>query len=350
MIIYIIIVTLLFVLGWIIYCNVKKNKPNNPYEKIVSESRTSILEKTQINEQKSCNINIKEDAIEEKNENPNDEKIDNTLPEGNINEIDNCNERTSSAIITTGENDYYKELLQDSRWISLRDSIKRRDDYTCQDCYNTIKINHLEELKDMNLPINQEVLDYIITSFPKLKDMFRDDNTEEEEEIDFETKSCYISRYKLYRYTIYSIFRLGVINGIEYEYPFPPILSSLDPSEVLSGYIKRKDFNNDITGQKLTTRCFYLKGNSTQGKIYITYFYGSIGQPRDKHYLAVITLDEYSIVFPLTGIFLKLEVHHLKYSKTRKPWDVSKDNLITLCHSCHIEAHKEAKKRPISIE
>ena len=359
MLFYILLIVTFFLFWLQKVCNKSiKNTLEEDSEEVKNKTVSSIFDNSQTHTEKISSLtDTRKPIIIETNpdhiryiKTTNDERLEISL---NVNKndltrteiclkSDNDIKNEHLTIITTGENEFYKELLQDSRWISLRDSIKKRDCYTCQNCYNTIKIEHLEKLKNMHLPINQEVMDYIINSFPKLKEMFRDDDTEEEIHFDWE-RSSYIPRYDIYRYDIDSV-NVNIVDLYSGLTTYPPILTSLDPSELLTGHIMYKDFDNNLAEHKFSTRCYYLKGNSTEGEIYISYFYGTIGSYNEKKYSAVLTLDEYSIVFPLTEILL--EVHHLKYSKTGKPWDVSKSNLITLCHSCHMEAHK----RPIPVE
>lgn len=56
----------------------------------------------------------------------------------------------------------------------------------------------------------------------------------------------------------------------------------------------------------------------------------------------MLSYDEYAVVFPLYEQLKSsdLEVHHLRYFSSRNPWDVEDDDLVTLCHSCHVEANK----------
>ena len=65
----------------------------------------------------------------------------------------------------------------------------------------------------------------------------------------------------------------------------------------------------------------------------------------------VLTYNQYSIIFPLYDLDLKaLEVHHKVYKRKGKdkvePWAEEYDDsdLETLCHNCHIEAHKQPIK------
>ncbi len=91
-----------------------------------------------------------------------------------------------------------------------------------------------------------------------------------------------------------------------------------------------------------------IAGNNTNKDLYIHYNSVCLN-PKYKQRVAILTKDELVIVFPIRGIIKcveQLEVHHLKYSKTGYPWDVTLNDLQTLCHSCHIEANKQ----PIPIE
>ena len=42
----------------------------------------------------------------------------------------------------------------------------------------------------------------------------------------------------------------------------------------------------------------------------------------------------------------QLDVHHIRYISGREAWDYDDGDLVTLCHSCHENLHKEETKAP----
>ena len=56
------------------------------------------------------------------------------------------NVKQRNTINTTGENVIYKEKLKDNRWIILSESIKKRDHYCCQRCFNILQLKSIDDL------------------------------------------------------------------------------------------------------------------------------------------------------------------------------------------------------------
>lgn len=87
---------------------------------------------------------------------------------------------------------------------------------------------------------------------------------------------------------------------------------------------------------------------TTHGQILLRSLFRTYGDIYVSEYTVVgqLSLDEYSIFFPLYNLNKfkeQIDVHHLKYGKKEEPWNVPNDDLITLCHSCHMAEHDRLK-------
>ena len=87
-----------------------------------------------------------------------------------------------SSVITSGENEYYKELLWDNRWIQKRDNRKRIDHYVCQNCYNTIKLDNIGEVS--KYVDSSELADIVISAFNEENSLQQNDDETYDAKID----------------------------------------------------------------------------------------------------------------------------------------------------------------------
>lgn len=144
--IFVLLVLLLFIVGYVVITK-KKSKSNVP-----PQSSTPVVDA-------KVNAPVNEPCIDDKiAESPNNAA---TQTEA----ADIVKEPVPSSVITSGENEYYKELLLDSKWIQKRDNRKRIDHYVCQNCYNTIKLDNIDEIsKYVDFP---DVADIVISAFNK---------------------------------------------------------------------------------------------------------------------------------------------------------------------------------------
>lgn len=342
--IFVLLVLLLFIVGYVVITK-KKSKSNVP-----PQSSTPVVDT-------KVNIPIEEPCTENKiAESPNNAATQ-------IEATDIVKEPVpaitqSSSIITSGENEYYKDLLWDSKWIQKRDNRKRIDHYVCQNCYNTIKLNDINEVsKYVDFP---EVADIVISAFNKENSLQQnDDKSLEEQSLDgyklYKVKEMtkYIPKYNIYLNNYHlglfscsqdwkTIALAGHINIISSKN-----LSDNDVNWVGFKSIKCKPFKTKTKNEYKdcdTIFIQYMKGNTTNDAIYLTYCFGYITGVDYNQGVAMLTKNDFAIIFPLYKLNSPetLEVHHKKYSRSHLPWDVKDEDLITLCHSCHMEANKKA--------
>ena len=337
--IFVLLVLLLFIVGYVVITK-KKSKSNVP-----PQSSTPVVDA-------KVNAPVNEPCIDDKiAESPNNAA---TQTEA----ADIVKEPVPSSVITSGENEYYKELLLDSKWIQKRDNRKRIDHYVCQNCYNTIKLNDINEVsKYVDFP---EVADIVISAFNKENSLQQnDDKSLEEQSLDgyklYKVKEMtkYIPKYNIYLNNYHlglfscsqdwkTIALAGHINIISSKN-----LSDNDVNWVGFKSIKCKPFKIKTKNEYKdcdTIFIQYMKGNTTNDAIYLTYCFGYITGVDYNQGVAMLTKNDFAIIFPLYKLNSPetLEVHHKKYSRSHLPWDVKDEDLITLCHSCHMEANKKA--------
>lgn len=277
-------------------------------------------------------------------------------PEKRSNDIAICQ---PSSIITTGENEYYKKLLQDNRWIQKSNRRKEMDHYICQNCHNTIKLDNINEIsKYVDFP---EVANIVISVFNQ-ENSLQQNNAENLEEQSYniykiKEKTDYIPKYNIYlnRYhlglfsfcqhwrtialasTIYIISSKNLSDNDIDSVSFKSIKCAPFKTKTKQGYS-----NND------TIFVQYMESNTTNDIIYLTFCFNYITGVDYNKGIGMLTKNNFAIIFPLYRLNCSdnLEVHHKKYSRSHLPWDVKYEDLITLCHSCHMEANK----KPIPIE
>lgn len=337
--IFVLLVLLLFIVGYVVITK-KKSKSNVP-----PQSSTPVVDA-------KVNAPVNEPCIDDKiAESPNNAA---TQTEA----ADIVKEPVPSSVITSGENEYYKELLLDSKWIQKRDNRKRIDHYVCQNCYNTIKLDNIDEIsKYVDFP---DVADIVISAFNKENSLQQnDDKSLEEQSLDgyklYKVKEMtkYIPKYNIYLNNYHlglfscsqdwkTIALAGHINIISSKN-----LSDNDVNWVGFKSIKCKPFKIKTKNEYKdcdTIFIQYMKGNTTNDAIYLTYCFGYITGVDYNQGVAMLTKNDFAIIFPLYKLNSPetLEVHHKKYSRSHLPWDVKDEDLITLCHSCHMEANKKA--------
>lgn len=269
---------------------------------------------------------------------------------------------------TTGEDKFYKELLRDNRWSDKSEKIRRRDHEVCQNCYNTQKLENLDDL--YGIVDFDEVADEVIDIFRHLSDYINDMDVVKD--IVDGGVTHYIPLYNLYYREVKLLTniipvytddknRSSVVGLRISDYKIPTkylIISTFDDMNNVSiktfSYqicVTKDSFRykrqNDEIGFSNKVQLQYLKGNNTNGKYFLTYCFG-LSLFCEYWGQAMLSCDEYAVIFPLYKLKSteQLEVHHKKYSSTHIPWDVCDEDLITLCHSCHMEANK----LPIPVE
>lgn len=250
-----------------------------------------------------------------------------------------CNEKNK--IITSGESIYYKNLLKDERWITLRNQKIKENSYVCQNCFNIRQLHSINELVTILPNLSDKLFNVVANTLDNIQNYCFDESYSIQI-----TRMNFIPKYHIFLSSDLIDYDRCSDNLLYLSISRVPQIKFVINSDSIDElkytniqYIEDEKANNiDL---------FYIKGNSTNGNLYI--HYQVLCMNKHKYQIGILTKDEYAIAFPINDIIKseeQLEVHHLKYSKTGNPWDVSPENLITLCHSCHIEANKQ----PISIE
>lgn len=255
----------------------------------------------------------------------------------------------NNKILTSGESDYYKSLLKDERWITLKNQKLKENSYVCQNCFNIRRLESVKELLNILPFTSNKIVNFITELFENLPEYnFTDIFPIQERKINF------IPRYHLFMCSYMLDFKKCAEQN-----NLLALLVSDSLTKVLGTWfiVDREKIENEVKyraieytedGKTYNIDLFYIAGNNTNKDLYIHYNSVCLN-PKYKQRVAILTKDELVIVFLIRGIIKcveQLEVHHLKYSKTGYPWDVTLNDLQTLCHSCHIEANKQ----PIPIE
>lgn len=249
-------------------------------------------------------------------------------------------------IITSGESIYYKNLLKDERWIALRNQKIKENSYVCQNCFNIRLLHSINELKIILPNLSDKLFNVVANTLDNIQNYCFDDSYSIQI-----SKMNFIPKYHILLCSVFidytrcsdNLLYLSISDVPQKILGVKFVINSENSTDELK--YTNIQYTEDEKADNIDL--FYIKGNSTNGNLYIHYHV--LCMNKYKYQIGVLTKDEYAIAFPINGIIKseeQLEVHHLKYSKTGNPWDVSPENLITLCHSCHIEANKQ----PISIE
>lgn len=250
---------------------------------------------------------------------------------------------------TTGESEFYKEKLQDYRWIEKRDKIKQRDKYVCQHCLNIKSLSSLDELdkymddysKEKGSKI-AESIKYIFMERDKYIDKSRYENIKTKcHEIPEEKK--WISKYQLYQHFAYYGDLYACYSGSGYGYvysediTFKAVIKQCITLPEQIPFKKKEGF-----GETQSLLVTYSPEATTCGQLLLRALFPLEVYGLEYNGVGQLSLDEYSIFFPLYNLnrFKEtLEVHHTGYPQSGLPWDVDDKHLITLCHSCHMKEH-----------
>lgn len=266
-------------------------------------------------------------------------------------------------IKTFGDNEVYKSYLNTPEWINKKNEILKRDFHTCTRCYNSIELKSLSELrKYLNNEKSFEIIRCKCKPYPIVTDNeMPKPYSNGKNQIKYKTEyhadiipHGYVSSIGLYlyEYNSYETHSLNIkkrIKGIffstqnslpsqnkwkwgHYSYP---MITDYNNNEWFMYW--QNDELGDTNNKLILSHCV-----SEDGSYYYNGKYRGIG---------ILSYNQYSIIFPLYSLLtpMSLDVHHKIYKKTNgeyiKPWEYNNDELITLCHNCHIDVHKE----PISI-
>lgn len=252
---------------------------------------------------------------------------------------------------TTGESEFYKEKLQDHRWIEKRNKIKQRNKYVCQHCLNIKSLSSLDEL-------DKFMDDYSEKDGSKIAQAVKQIFKEREQEIGkskctntrkdyYEDPSAriYITKYRLYQHSLYDSI-LDCMSSGTGGYGYLYCDTNVTFKSIFSKHItltqKIPCKNKDGFGETQSILLTYSPESTTCGQLLLRALFPLEVYGLEYNGVGQLSLDEYSIFFPLYNLnkFKEtLEVHHTQYSQSGLPWDIDDKLLITLCHSCHMEEH-----------
>lgn len=236
----------------------------------------------------------------------------------------------------------YAELLERKEWKDKRESILKRDDYTCQKCgrrgfsFRSFKISGYSEFNDFmkgwtidDIPVveylkniewkGNEYLPMLSVEkkFYKNNRRLISFNTDDKNTYSFITDDLLLHPF----YLKYEQKELRIIN-------------------------KERDLSSSID-----LIAFKLRRNHTLSSNYIKIF-------QDKGDISILIGDKLFVfrtskygVFRYRALnFSTLHVHHKYYIEDRYPWEYDDSALITLCSDCHSEIHKQENTPLLSAD
>lgn len=229
----------------------------------------------------------------------------------------------------------YAELLDRKEWKNKRESILKRDDYTCQKCgrrgfsFRSFKISGYSELN--NLMKGWTIEDVPVVEYFKKIEWEGDEYFPM---LSVEKKS-YRNNRKLISFYINDSDKNKFSFIIDDESHFYPCYIKYEQNELkIDNKETGSSFFVDLIAFKLrrttfTLSCNYIKIFEDKGDISILI--------ADK--LFVFRTSKYGIFRYRAMNFVTLHVHHRYYIEDRCPWEYDDDILITLCSDCHAEVH-----------
>lgn len=248
---------------------------------------------------------------------------------------------------TTGESKIYKDKLKDERWIKLSESIKKRDHYRCQHCFNILKLDNINDI--YKIVDFEEVANNVIDIYNQL--MRGEIEFETYQMLSVENYATYIKKHNIWLMLMIergrNILEDAYLNEYRVSY------------SVISG--TKYDSNNEYVyclkntlpmrykaknGVILHTNKILIERNMNIITSNDLFLYHRIDYCNksfcDFTGRATLFFNWYAITFPLYNFkFIEpLNVHHKQYAENGNPWDVDEKHLITLCKSCHILEHQ----------
>lgn len=255
---------------------------------------------------------------------------------------------------TTGENEFYKAKLKDPRWIELSKKIKARDHNRCVECGSDggeiIILNSIEELKPLvDFPEVYEAVKEIydnrlLFNFNSIEQRFSGYIHGFSDIYDFVSRNSIYQLQDKYLYTFVSntsVLNKNIIKFISNTLKVDRVQCNIIKFEKYLRYFKA----DRITSITLSMGLLYIIEGHTDNQLILRqseYEYDTNivvfgGQ-------GILTYNGLSIIFPLYSLGKKksLDVHHTVYYLDKEPWDFEEpySELTTLCHKCHMEAHK----------
>ena len=229
----------------------------------------------------------------------------------------------------------YAELLERKEWKNKRESILKRDDYTCQKCgrrgfsFRSFKISGYSELN--NLMKGWTIEDAPVVEYLKKIEWEGDEYVP----MLYVEKNYYRNNRKLISFYINDSDKNSFSFIIDDESHFYPCDIKCEKYELkIDNKETDSSFYVDLIAFKLRRTTFTLSSN------YIKIF-------EDKGDISILIADKlfvlrtskYGIFRYRAMNFATLHVHHRYYIEDRCPWEYDDDALITLCSDCHSETH-----------
>lgn len=258
---------------------------------------------------------------------------------------------------TTGEDEFYKLKLKDPRWIQLSKKIKARDKYKCVECDSDgggiVVLESIEDLEPLvDFPEVYKIVKEIFETKNELISELETDMVQRQlmrtfEAGEFSENSIYVYQDTKYNNNI-------AINTYIHTDAFSTnffSFASTSSTELQSINFNRKWIDIDLlpfkkkdsigTGGSILVE--FVKEGDSKNTLLLrsTMDYNNSVYYRGQ---GILTYNGLSIIFPLYSLDKKqaLNVHHKVYYENSEPWDFEEpySELITLCHKCHMEAHK----------
>ncbi len=240
-------------------------------------------------------------------------------------------------IKTIGKDEFYKEKLSKQNWKEKVQEIKRRDGYQCKHCYGMTLLDTIEDIrKYVDFP---EVGEIVIDVF-KNKESYCQPSSHEYKIISCIKKGeFYFIKLLNTNYYVNSgkvdLITMSPLNNVNTCGHY----SWIETDVMFSYNVKDPTKKTNSIGTY-----YFVEGNTNDQLILRNIEWYKADLPYAKQ--GVLTFNGLSIIFPLLKIRTEyLDVHHLAYYENLEPWECPDNELITLCHSCHIKAH--GKEIPI---
>ena len=236
----------------------------------------------------------------------------------------------------------YAQLLKSKEWKEKRESILKRDDYTCQKCrrrgfsYRSFKISGYSELNDL-------IKGWTIEDIP-IVEYLKNIEWEGNEYLPMLSveKKFYKNNRRLISFNTDDKNTYSFITDDLLLYPF---YLKYEQKE-LRIINKERDLSSSID-----LIAFKLRRNYALSSNYIKVF-------KDKGDISILIGDKLFVfrtskygVFRYRALnFATLHVHHKHYIEDRYPWEYDDTALITLCSDCHSEIHKQENTPLLSVD
>lgn len=259
---------------------------------------------------------------------------------------------------THGESAFYKEKLNDQRWIDIRNSVLSRDKHVCQQCRNCIEdivlLNSISELLPYT-EYSQSLYNFIYDIFHKKESLINEFSANEPIFVFQSGKilKTYNASLKIFIYSIIKEYDEFSMIDSGNKRAHTEIVSKEEISNdnlkwQHSDWLGNDYFYNRINQMKYQSVFInYHPDVHTNREYYLKFNYGHAYAPFNGQWSLhkegfVVSFDGYK---KFEHNNLDLNVHHKVYSYTGNPWDCELDDLVTLCKKCHIAEHERLKNK-----